>query len=684
MVYSRITSRIDYDEDDNSIHSEDVGHESSLYESVLFKQNVILTLGKVKFTYIDKGVVYFPIYLVSDKFEIIEKIGIYEIKKNSFLDNVEQMNNEIDMSLLHEPIIFKNTEHILKNLGDRKIVVHKTSPEQVKKIKKIEKNIVDNVVSDIDLGITEFHFSNVNKDIEKSLKDGIFVKHDREKTSLLPDELKETAEQITKSYNKSSNDNWLKKMMKNPNYELKDVHSDNDSLFAVIRDAFEQIGQYTTIQKLRNVVAKHTTKKYLIENRILFSEYNAQVANLRKRMVEIKQTIEVVLKNKIKNAVLTRTEQKDIIDKCSLLKDEFDTINKLKKNTIKIIDDTFGKNFETVTSLEKYKELIVSNHCSMNSNTIPIIERELNIKMIVFSELDHNDQNEVIKSEKYIDGKILYKPDYYIMCSVKNGFYKAVSYKGKHILEFSEIPYHVKIMIIKKNMAGISGKYESIEDFKNYSSFIGIKDAPKTIVCEKDNHMEVLYDPCMKLMFYSKSSNKNAGEGSGDTINISDIQLFTELSCIDNWRQKLDDSWIDLENPITINGKKYASVVHYYQGSKYKNGFPEFSEQFSMDSGSKISKDLSICNSASSGNGSINVSNDTVRLRPKTVVIDPDFYKGRNVVERQRAIDSKFKQNLHLRNILMNTKNAQLNHYIGNKTPEIAIALMKTRINLSK
>ena len=139
MVYSRITSRIDYDEEDNSIHSEDVGHESSLYESVSFKQNVILTLGKVKFTYIDKGVVYFPIYLVSDKFEIIERIGIDEIKKNSFLDNVEKLNNEIDMSLLHEPIIFKNTEHILKNLGDRKIVVLTPPLNKLKNLKKQKK-----------------------------------------------------------------------------------------------------------------------------------------------------------------------------------------------------------------------------------------------------------------------------------------------------------------------------------------------------------------------------------------------------------------------------------------------------------------------------------------------------------------------------------------------------------------
>jgi hypothetical protein len=29
-------------------------------------------------------------------------------------------------------------------------------------------------------------------------------------------------------------------------------------------------------------------------------------------------------------------------------------------------------------------------------------------------------------------------------------------------------------------------------------------------------------------------------------------------------------------HPFMVNNKKYASVVHYYQGSKLKNGFPDF------------------------------------------------------------------------------------------------------------
>ena len=682
MVLSRITSRVDYDEEDYRVHSEDVGYESSLFESVLFKKNVILTLGKVKFTFIDKGVVFFPIYLVSkvsvpnergsisDKYAIIRRIGVYEMNKNDFINNIQENSNEVDMSMLKKPIIFDNSAGVIN--------IHRSLPKIV--VKELPKVVVDDTVGDIvddfELGICDI--SQINREIDKSLKDGIFTKHDRERMSLNHDEGKDTAEEITKAYRQSSNDNWIKKIMKNPHYELKDV-DDNNSFFNVVKDSFEKIGYYTTVHKLRCVVAKHTTGDCFNDKRTLLIEYKSQITNLRTRMMEIKKTIDVDMRNKIKDSILTKAEQKCIIDKCNILKDEFDRMNKLRKDTTKIIDDTFGKDFENITSLEKYKEFIVSNKCFVNSNIISIIERELNVKLIVFSEDDNGDQNEVIKVGKKIGGKINYKPDYYILCSVKNGRYRKVSYKGKEIMEFTEIPYHIKIMIIKKSMAGISGNYSVIEDFKNYASFIGIK---KGLLNADENYENDrnLYDPSMKLMFYSKSSDKNAGDGNGDLIDIVDIKLFTELSCTSNWRKKLDDSWVDLENPFSINNKQYASVVHYYHGSKYKNGFPDFANQFSLNSGSKISKDLQMCYSASLS-GSITVNNDIIRLRPKNVSVDPDFYRGRNLIERQKATDSKFTQNSHLREVLLNTRNSQLNHYIGNKTPEIAVALMKTRSN---
>jgi hypothetical protein len=64
-------------------------------------------------------------------------------------------------------------------------------------------------------------------------------------------------------------------------------------------------------------------------------------------------------------------------------------------------------------------------------------------------------------------------------------------------------------------------------------------------------------------------------------------------------------------------------------------------------------------------------------------MIDNDFYLRRNVEEREKAILAKFKGNIEYKNILLNTKKAQLNHFIGNKIPELATSLMKIRLLLS-
>ena len=167
---------------------------------------------------------------------------------------------------------------------------------------------------------------------------------------------------------------------------------------------------------------------------------------------------------------------------------------------------------------------------------------------------------------------------------------------------------------------------------------------------------------------------------SGDEIKRENIPNFIELSGKKDWRKKLDDSWIDLKNPFIIDGLSYASVMHYYQGSKFKNGHPEFSKLFALESKNVIATDIKLCMAASSNSGKVqNSKGEIAVLRPPGVLIDTDFYPFRSISEREKAIHMKFLNNDELKSILLSTKRAQLNHYIGNQTPEIAIALMKVR-----
>jgi hypothetical protein len=530
----------------------------------------------------------------------------------------------------------------------------------------------DGIIDDNELSISERYFSKISKKIDFSLKDDIFVKHERQRTSLLPDETKDTAEPITRTYKRSSGDNWVKVMMKNPHYELISVP--DDDFLGVVKDAFEQIGYYTTTRKLSTLIAKNMTDKHLLENRILHSEYMVQVDELRKKMLQLKRTIEVDMKSKIRDSVLTKAEQKKIIDECLVLKIKFEDYSKLRKDILNLVNKKFGQDFKEITHLESYKEFIASSKYRIDEFGISILEKELELKMIILEEDDKDDPNEVIKRGE-CNGN--YNPKHYIVCTVSNGRYKCLSYKNRRILEFSEIPYHLKTMIVKKIMTGIAGPFSLIEKFIMFSKFIGIKE-DKVLTANDENKMEELYDPSLVLMFYSKSSNKRVGESSGDNIDCKSLFNFLELSCTNDWRRMLDDSWLNENTLFIVDNKKYASVMHYYHASKYMKGFSDFAYQFSLNSGSKMSKDLTACKCAVSKSGEY----EKIKLRPKGVTIDPDFYKGRNIEEREKAITAKFEQNDLLRWILINTKNAKLNHYIGNKLPEVAISLMKTRKHL--
>jgi hypothetical protein len=196
------------------------------------------------------------------------------------------------------------------------------------------------------------------------------------------------------------------------------------------------------------------------------------------------------------------------------------------------------------------------------------------------------------------------------------------------------------------------------------------------------------YDADMVFMFHSKSENKvKPGKGTGEKIPKDKMGQYTALGMIDNWRRKLDDYWMD-NIRIKIDSKEYASVEHYYQASKFKNGFPKFAELFSLDSKSDISTDVKLCRKAGGKTGTTKKTNsatgktEVVVLRPKTTTMDPDFYPNRCKEEREKAVMAKFTQNIDMGEVLKNTKRAKLVHYIAKNPPEVDYILMRVRASI--
>jgi predicted NAD-dependent protein-ADP-ribosyltransferase YbiA (DUF1768 family) len=269
-----------------------------------------------------------------------------------------------------------------------------------------------------------------------------------------------------------------------------------------------------------------------------------------------------------------------------------------------------------------------------------------------------------------------FSPNFYIMISYSGNHYRLISYNTKYIFKFSEIPYDVKIQVVIKCMERNAGPYYIIQDFRNFKSRIGLDPDEGFIQDDELEDKSIDYDKDVVFMYYHRSNpSSKPGKGSNESIPDSKVGSYSDLLLKVNqdWRKKLDDYWI---TEFKVDGMKWSSVEHYYQGSKFKNKNPDFTKLFSLDSNSEISKDVTLAREAG--------SKPSTKLRPSTIKIDPDFYGGRNLLEREKALYAKFTQNLDLRNVLFATKDAKLMKYVSKSPPEVDTILMRVRNKIQK
>ena len=690
MVESKLNSNVIYKET-KKVDLEDNGAESSLYEIDLFDKQVVITLGKLKYTYANKHILYVPIYLVNPDNTIDAQIGIYEFEDNLMMKIMDE-EGDIDISYMSDPLLYDFSETIMK----------KTKSDVIEYLTKWEKpaidmvsttmiaEIIDEDSEDEDENIMRLKIPKMvkSKQMEQAvelIEKGIFSTNTKllQQPSILAQETEIEANEIQQHFKESSKNTWIQKYMKNIHYEIHDVESNGDCFFAVVRDAFKQIGQITTVAHLRAILAREITDKVFQERRVLFTQLKSiiqQNDSERKNIKKIMENLKVIIKKTKK-----LSEQQAILKEAAKLKEQDAELYAQTQNTKEMIDESTG-DISQITTFEQYQEYIQTSRYWADAWSISTLERVLNMKMIIFSEEAYNDGalNDVlncgeINALTQTEGK--FSPNFYIMTSYSGNHYRLLSYKSKKIITFSEIPYHIKNMIMNKCFERNSGIYYLIEDFRNFKTKLGIDPDVGSPIEEDDNQeYNHLYDSDTTFMVHAKSESKaKPGKGSGETIPNDKISSFIHLGKIENWRRKLDDQWVN-NTPFKIDGRTYASVSHYYQGAKFKNGFPDFAMLFSLDSDSKFSKDVVLARAAGGKTGKLK----TDILRPKNVVIDPDFYPLRNIQERTKALHAKFIQHSDLAKILMETRKAKIVNYIARNPPEVDLPLMKLRDELTR
>jgi predicted NAD-dependent protein-ADP-ribosyltransferase YbiA (DUF1768 family) len=674
MVLSKLNDTVSYPER-KSVDTGDLKMEATLYQLEILGVDVIIAIGNSKNTFEDKNIMFFPIYLVKHNNKVIQ-IGLYEIHASDYLSYLDDYNN-LDVEKFDDPLIYKFVnENFLKKMRLEPEIPLRRKPED-----KEEGEISSEEESEDEKEEKEEREYVHHYEIPDERRDIFILTKGVPIPPPLKEETQKTAKDYREKYHESPDNNWIQKFMKNPNYTITDNEGGGECLFATVRDAFSSIAQQTSVQKLRTKLSHEATEETFLGYKEMYDSLNAGILSDTNRIKQLKEEYDS-MKQKF-SSIIDRKEQKVLLNESKKVKEQYDRLIEEKKVTVRMIDEF--KIMKGIDTLDKFKKKIRTCEFWADTWAISTLERILNFKFIILSydAYRSEDIKNVLQcgnlNDKILENKGIFNPEFYVIITYDGMHYKTVGYKKRMIFTFNEIPYDIKKMVADKCLEKNAGPFALIPDFQKFKA--GLK---KTVMKEaeyedfSESKLKGLYDDDVVFLFYSKSNDKPLpGKGSGEKIPNERLNEFAELAAIPQWRKKLSNFWVQ---PFTVDNHKWASVEHYYQGSKFKKTSPDFYLSFSLDSGTDLSQDPEMAKAAGGKTGKFKGT----LIRPTQVTIDPDFFGKRSKKEMYAAQYAKFTQNEDLKKMLLATNNAKLTHHSRGSPPVVFDDLMLIRDKIKR
>jgi len=619
MVLSKIDKKVDY-LDKEKIDANDINYSAALFKMTIFNANIVVAIGKPNMEYIDNKIIYFSLYLVN-KDKIVSKIGLYEIDSDN-IDKYLDDDGDLNLEILEMPLLFPYvTEDYL---------MEKTEEKELEK--------------DVEV-------------VKKSI-----VKEDKE------------------LYDETKAENWIEFYLKSNKYAIKDNEGGGDCLFYVIVDALSGVDSSISVDSLRKILSDNVTDQLYLGYKELYDSYMTSIKNDTEKLRELQNEN----KNLAEQMKLTkdREYQSGLVERAKAIKEEYERIKEEKSISNQMLAEVkFMKGIKNKDALKKKMKT-----CEFWGETwsISTLERVMNIKLILFSEeaYENKDFDNVLQcgqlNDDILEKKGIFRPNYYILAEYNGYHYKLIKYDNKEHFSFSEIPNKIKEMVVYKCMETQGGVYNLIPEFNEYKKMIDLKPKDDDLITMEQTSQGLYTDDTI-FQFYSKSNDKPLpGKGNGEKIRKEKVKEFSELSKIPSWRKKLSNFW---EEEFELDGRKWLSVEHYYQGSKFKNNNNKYYLEFSLDSGSNLSKDPVMAKAAGGKTGKLN----NKQIRPPDIKVDDNFFTtDRNIEEMNRAQLAKFMQSDQLKQMLIATKDARLMHFQRGSEPIEFTNLMKIRNDLVK
>ena len=695
MGLSKLNQTVSYVEL-KRVEPNDINKIADVYQININDTDIFISVGRENTV---KDLAYFPIYLI-DKSRKVLQIGVYEILLKNLKTSVDEKTGRLDLEKLQlTPIIYafatdiflsKHASRPAKSI--REITYDKQKLREKSTIVRdleIETEAEDEEDEDVKQYKTELEktlyktdvvieIADIRKDIFSPLLN-IPIIND------LKEESKQDALAIKTEYQPGPQDTWIQKFMTNRNFAIINNEGGGDCLFATIRDAFRQIGQETTVNKIREKLAESITESTFDNYYSLYTDakktYDTDNVQLKTLLADYEKYKSLIA------GTIDKEERSKLLVVAKQIKEKYDRILAENNLTATIINEEF-KFMKNIKNLKQFKDKIKTCEFWADTLAISTIERLLNIKFILLSVKSYSDKDfgNVLQCGQLNDTLDIFQPDFYLILEYSGYHYKLITYKKKNIFTFKELPYDIKHMVVHKCLEKNAGPFAIIPDFvsfKNANVGTTTTSASESDTILSDAKVRELYDDAVQFMCYSGSSAKFApGKGSGEHIpqDMMKIKEFAELHTILDWRKKLDNSWMTIDSPFTLDQYRWASVLHYTTASMYKTDHRDFYYSFSLDSGTALSKDIDLIKYAVGKTGK---GPDGFIFRDSGIVIDTNYSEKIQEMNLYNACLAKFSQNKDLKKLLKLTKNAKLVHYRKGKEPEVMEQLMIVREKLA-
>jgi len=283
-----------------------------------------------------------------------------------------------------------------------------------------------------------------------------------------------------------------------------------------------------------------------------------------------------------------------------------------------------------------------------------------------------------------------FDPDYYVILEKYNHEYKLVSYKRKQIFLYEELPYDLRVLVVEKCMempdsATSKSLFALIADFRRFQHHVvsvGAETHKRKVEEERSREdlsqssIRNLYDPHIVLQIHEHAADDPIpGRGAGEKMTYETMLTFANLQSVKQWRQKLDDAWLDVKQPFLCDGHYWNSVVHYIYANLFKKTNPTYYLLFTAESATPLSKNVEMAKCA----GSVSGKYKGKRIRPADIPLDERASSAFKEKLLPSAYEAKFAQNTELRFALLETKTAKLVKFRKGKSPLLCDALMVAR-----